>query len=177
MLLRHTHVRPRFPAMPYSVACVHQFYSFTSRLPPPPASTTIWREHARTYSLMDLEDEFTGRPVQEWGCWDITRKHTSLTVSGGFPAWVPLSALLPGVHKFPISPDPCNFGIIQLFNFDIPGCVKCYTIADSVWISLTSNVFEHSPPAMLLQPFGSPFSVNCPFTSFAYFFFLFGFPL
>lgn len=112
MLLRHGRTRLCLPATQYFRACVHPLCSSAPRLPPPPASTTIWGEHSRTYSLMDLEDEFPGDACRSGTTetWDMNTLH-GISVAGCFPAWVYLSTLPPGVHKLPVSPDPCNLGI------------------------------------------------------------------
>ena len=112
MLLRHSHIILYLSAMQCFIACVHPFFLSAPRLPPPPASMTIWGEHSHIYSLMDLEGEFTGDPGRSGTAetWGVNTLY-GLSVAGCFPAWVYLSTLPPGVHKFPISSDPWNFGI------------------------------------------------------------------
>ena len=77
MLLRHSRTRLCLSAMQYFRACVHPFFLSAPRLPPPPASMTIWGKHSRTCSLTDLEDEFpgdTGRSgtAETWGVTHFT---------------------------------------------------------------------------------------------------------
>lgn len=111
---------------------------------PPPQSMAL------TYSFMDLKDEFTRLYVWEWDNCDMGHKHTSLSITR-----VAFLTLPPVGYKFPISPAPCNFGTIQLFNVGIPVC----EVIHYCWFDLNFSGFcwvwaSYHVDRWLLQPFG-----------------------
>lgn len=72
--------------------------------------------------------------------------------------------------QIPVSPDPHNLGIIQLFNFD----TQCMP-SETLLLILISEEFEHLS-SCFLSHFGPPFQIIAHLHLLPHIF-LFGFPL